>query len=180
MRGQLVILPALLLWLAFAPLQAEPQQTATGSQVIAAFLYNVTNFIAWPNAQGSRNAAFELCVWGESMMAFEFQKAVSGRSVGTRPIVVRQVSTSASLKSCQVVFFDGDSNSAVKLLESLRELPVLTVGASPEFTQKGGMVQFFIDGSRMKFRINVQAVEDANLKISSKLLALAQIVGKDH
>jgi hypothetical protein len=55
--------------------------------------------------------------------------------------------------------------------------PVLTVGESPEFIQHGGIVNFFLDGKRVRFEINPTAATRVNLRISSRLLQLARLVG---
>ena len=178
--SEAAVVGALLLALILTPRPALSQPGATDAQVMAAFLYNFTNFVEWPGAQDTQKAAFELCVWGEPAVADLLEKTVNGRPAGSRPIVIRHLSTSDSLKTCQVVFFDQENSHVPKLLDTMRQLPILTVGAIPDFARQGGIVEFFMDGNRVKFRINTHAAGGANLKISSKLLALAQIVGKDQ
>jgi hypothetical protein len=51
----------------------------------------------------------------------------------------------------------------------------LTVGESPHFTLNGGAVRFFLEHDRVRFEINIDAVERAHLKISAQLLSLAKI-----
>jgi hypothetical protein len=45
-----------------------------------------------------------------------------------------------------------------------------------QFAAHGGMIQFSLEDQHVRFDINVDAASRARLKISSKLLALAQIV----
>jgi hypothetical protein len=45
-----------------------------------------------------------------------------------------------------------------------------------QFAEHGGMIQFSLEDQRVHFEINLDAASRAGLKISSKLLALAQIV----
>ncbi|MGZ4988838.1 MAG: YfiR family protein, partial [Limisphaerales bacterium] len=54
--------------------------------------------------------------------------------------------------------------------------PILTVSDIPEFATRGGMIRFVKNGSRVGFRINVDAAKEAGLSISAKLLQMAQIV----
>ena len=66
------------------------------------------------------------------------------------------------------------------LLESVivdtdtRGLSILTVSELDRFVQAGGMIQFVIEGNKVRFEINDQAAREANLRISSKLLSVAR------
>jgi hypothetical protein len=53
---------------------------------------------------------------------------------------------------------------------------VLTVGDIGHFVGDGGMIEFVTEGGRMRMDIDVGATGRARLKVSSKLLALAQAV----
>jgi hypothetical protein len=58
----------------------------------------------------------------------------------------------------------------------LKGTGVLTVGEAPGFIADGGIVNFKLEGGRVRFEINVVAAEQEQIRISSKLLSLAQIV----
>jgi hypothetical protein len=45
------------------------------------------------------------------------------------------------------------------------------------FLDAGGMVQFLNENDRVRFAVNVDATGRARLKLSSKLLSLAKVVG---
>jgi hypothetical protein len=53
---------------------------------------------------------------------------------------------------------------------------ILTVGEMTQFAARGGIIQFSMEDQHVRFDINLEAASRAGLKISSKLLALAQIV----
>jgi hypothetical protein len=46
----------------------------------------------------------------------------------------------------------------------------------PGFAKSGGMINFVLEDNRVRFEVNVKAAKDADLNISSRLLALARIV----
>jgi hypothetical protein len=54
---------------------------------------------------------------------------------------------------------------------------VLWVSDQPGFARQGGMVELKRSGARMKLVINLDALESAGLKASSKLLQLSEVVG---
>ena len=43
------------------------------------------------------------------------------------------------------------------------------------FAELGGMIELFTEKSKVRMRINLEAVKAANLKISSKLLRVAEV-----
>ena len=53
---------------------------------------------------------------------------------------------------------------------------ILTVGESEGFAQEGGMIGFSLEENKIRFEINLEAVERANLRVSARLLALAKTV----
>jgi hypothetical protein len=60
-----------------------------------------------------------------------------------------------------------------QILTTLGNASVLTVSELPEFTQRGGMVQFVSEGSRVRFEVNLVSAEHAGLTLSSELLKVA-------
>ncbi len=48
------------------------------------------------------------------------------------------------------------------------------------FANRGGIIKLFKAGTKIKFEVNIDAANAANLKISSKLLNLAKIVKNDQ
>jgi hypothetical protein len=59
-------------------------------------------------------------------------------------------------------------------LEGLHGVAILTVGESDQFIENGGMINFIIQGQKIRFKINAELARNAGLKISSKLLSLAE------
>jgi hypothetical protein len=53
----------------------------------------------------------------------------------------------------------------------------LTIGDTEGFTQRGVMVNFYMENNRVFFEINPNAAMRAGLKISSALLRIAGIAG---
>jgi len=64
-----------------------------------------------------------------------------------------------------------------EILDTIKGAPVLTVADMDRFAHRGGMVNLYLEHNKVRFEINVKAAAEAKLKISSKLLRLAKIVG---
>jgi hypothetical protein len=63
------------------------------------------------------------------------------------------------------------------MLAVLRGAPVLTISDIDSFATLGGIAQFFVEGGKIRFGINLDAVRRSRLQLSSKLLALAELLG---
>lgn len=53
---------------------------------------------------------------------------------------------------------------------------VFVVADAAKFAERGGIANFIVSDSRVKFAINKRAAKNAGLKVSSKLLRLAELV----
>jgi hypothetical protein len=81
---------------------------------------------------------------------------------------------------CHILFIAASTDAKVKneALAKLQNTGVLLVGEEDGLAQRGAVVNFFIENNKVRFEINVQTAEQQQLKVSSKLLSLARIVGR--
>ena len=63
------------------------------------------------------------------------------------------------------------------LLPLLQGANVLTVGESEDFTERGGMINLARHERRIMLEVNLDALHQAQLKVSSKMMALATVKG---
>jgi hypothetical protein len=64
-------------------------------------------------------------------------------------------------------------------MESLDREAVLTVSDMPQFSLRGGMIQFVPEGKKIRFEVNLAAVQRAGLALSSELLKVATTVRRN-
>lgn len=165
--------------LLLATLHASGLHAAVASEyeVKAAFIYNFTRFVQWPQARAS--GPLDICVMGEDPFGSAIDAAVAGKSVGERAINVARVEAIEEAKACEVLFISSSQEGELEdILETLADAPVLTVGDMDDFAERGGMINLTKEGNHVRFEINVDALEDAGLRASSRLLRLATIVGE--
>jgi hypothetical protein len=102
---------------------------------------------------------------------------VADRLSRGRSVLLRRVDRNESMSECQILYISPSAAKFVpQILDSLHAASVLTVGESDQFAAEGGMIQLVMEDNRIRFKINPTAASQAGLRISSKLLALAQIV----
>jgi hypothetical protein len=150
----------------------------TEYELKGAFLLNFARFIEWPaEAFPSDKTAFSICVFGADPFGAALDDIARGKTINNRELIIRRSNKPAEVKTCQLLFVgDADTKRLPELLENLKGTSVLVIGEIDGFAQRGGGMQFFMENGKVRFLVNVDAVQRAGLKVSSKLLALAQIV----
>ena len=149
--------------------------SASEYEVKAAFIYNFTRFVKWPQARAS--GPLEICVMGKDPFGRAIDEAVAGKQVDGRDVTVTRLEAIEKAKACEVLFIAASEERELeRILEAVADAPVLTVGDFNDFAERGGMINLTKQGNHIRFQINVDALERARLRASSQLLRLATIV----
>jgi uncharacterized protein DUF4154 len=153
-------------------------QVADEYQVKAAFMYNFAKFVEWPpQAFKTSTDPIAICIVGQSPFGSALDAAVSGKTVEGRTFLVRHLSDEQPSTGCQILFVSTSEHRRVHaILDAIKTGGVLTVGETETFASEGGVINFKIESGKVRLQVNVDAAEQAKLRISSKLLSLAQIV----
>lgn len=159
-----------------------PGEPVNEYQVKAVYLYNFSRFTNWPKqAFEADRKHFNVCILGEDPFQVELDVAVEGEQGKGRPIRVLRLDSEAEADSCQILFVGHlrDKNQA-EILSRLAAKPILTVSEKQGFIhQAGGMVEFYKQGSKIRFYIAQGKVKQAGLRISGNLLRIATVVDKE-
>jgi YfiR/HmsC-like len=160
----------------------QAQSQAGEYHVKAAFLFHFVQLVEWPaGSLGNEMNPVTLCTMGDDPFHGDLDDTLAGKSVGTRRLRVRHLKPADDLQGCQVLFVSNtDAARFGRLLEQLKDGPILTVGESDGFVQRGGMIGFCLVDNKVRFEINLEAAERAKLKISSRLLLLAITIVGNH
>jgi hypothetical protein len=155
--------------------QAEAQQD---SSIKAVFLHNLTQFVEWPpSAFESTDTPLVIGILGEDPFGRHLEEAIEGEEKHGRPLVIRHFDTEEAAESCHVLFINlSDPAQTNPVLEKLRGKSILTVSDREGFLEAGGMVQLVNAENKIHFQINTDASSAVDLKISSKLLRVAEVI----
>ncbi|MFZ0131847.1 MAG: YfiR family protein [Desulfobacterales bacterium] len=158
-----------------APLIGTEYDVKTG------FIYNFANFVSWPPAAfGDKSDELVLCFVSDSPAADALFK-LNGQSIRGRKIKVVSYTQESCLDASHILYFaTQDKNLIQKLIDLARERSILTIGETEGFSQMGGIINFFEEGNRLRFKINVDAAKRAGLTMSSQLLGSAQIYREEQ
>lgn len=144
----------------------------------AAFLYNFTKFVEWSETKlGPPGSPISIGVLGTSPFGSSLEEAVLDRTVNGRAINIKRVSSIPAARSVHLLFVSETEDARLpELRDALKNTGVVTVGESAAFAKHGGVIQFAIDGDKVRFDINVAAAEWTGVKISAQLQKLARTV----
>jgi YfiR/HmsC-like len=141
--------------------------------VRAAYVYNLLQYIEWPDARSDLVIGFE----GDPATGEILRTLLNGRTSNGHPIRVVLFPTPEELGSCSVLYLgDGSSREARRALDSISGRTVLTVGESDPFARDGGMVALVNTGDHIRIEVNLEVTQHAGIRISSRVLNLATIV----
>jgi len=157
--------------------------TTTEYQVKAAYLFNFAKFVEWPTgAFRSPNSPLVICVLGLNPFGSDLEGSIAGKTVGGHRLQISNLPHGLDASSCQIVFIASSERGQMRqILQNLTGASVLTVGDTSGFTDDGGMINFVLEGERVRFEANVDAAEHAHLRLSARLLTVAKlVVGKSQ
>jgi len=150
-------------------------QAAAPSALKATFTLNFVKFTSWPAMPPG--AAILVCVSSEDSMSEAIAQAFNGQLIDGHPVRTTRIRADADIRDCQLLFIsERESRQFAATLNEASRLPILTVSDSDRSTSRGAIVGFFTENDRLRFAINIDALDRSRLKISSRLLTLAKPV----
>jgi hypothetical protein len=161
-----------------APAPVSPQDGPLEYRVKAAFLLNFARFAEWPEeALPEGDAPIYVCVYGSDPFRGALDELIKGESVGGHPLEVRRLRPGGDLSACHVVFIGASERARLpQVLGRVRGQPVLTVGEMDGFLENGGIIRFVLEQRRVRFDVNLEAAEQAGVRLRSQPLKVARRV----
>ena len=168
-------------WLAlpaWQPLSARAQSNQLEYRVKSAFLYNFARFVEWPVRSGAdRDEPIVLGVLGKDPFGPILDRTVHGKTIKQRPLTVRRFRSLEELEHCHMLFISrSEGRRLAEIFRALEYHGTLTVSDMEGFLRKGGMIHFVVEEGSVRFDINLESTERAELAVSSQLLKVARTV----
>jgi hypothetical protein len=180
MLPRFLILAVFLLEVALCPWTAlcGEMRKPTESEVKVAYIYNFAKFVEWPYHRFKDGGdTIHVCVLGDDPLGGIIH-AINGKSVENRTIRTRGYVSARNMGGCEIIFISQSEEEQLdSIVEAIKDTPVLTISDTKGFTQRGVMINFYMESNRVLFEINPKAAIRSGLKISSALLRIARIVG---
>jgi len=168
-------------WASPADAQAGDASDSSEYLIKAGFIYNFAKFVEWPSTSFPQSdSPIVIGVLGTDPFGNVLDHIVADKKIGSRGFVVRRYKWGKDLKDlrdCQILFISASEKVHTdEVVEFVKWLPILTIGETPGFAERGGVIRFTLEDNRVRFEVNVDAAHKANLNISSRLLTLAKII----
>lgn len=164
-----------LLCLGLSNISAAPH-ISDEEKIKISYLYNFAKFIKWPADFHPEKTGthFSICTVGTSPISLSLP-ALENRLINGRPIEIQDAFTLLGEGNvCEMVYIGiSEQNHYPLVLAQIARSPTLTVSDIPGFIHKGGMIGLMVRGHRVRFVINLKAIQAAGLSANSQLLNLA-------
>lgn len=159
---------------------SELPERPTEAQVKAAYLYNFGKFVRWQAPP--ETDSFDICVLGKDPFGSALTNTVANERLAGKKIVARDVPSTAEASRCRILFISGSEETRLKfVLPLVKRANSLTVSDIPGFAKHGGMIGLVNVGGKIRFEVNLTAVNQAGLTVSSELLKVAiRVIGIDN
>ncbi len=166
------------MWLAVPVCCAQPK-AAPEYQLKAAFLYNLLQFIEWPE-QAFKDAGSPLviCIYDDKAAGSAFDSYRSEK-IRNRQLVFRNYDDMQAGLDCHILFINTQDRKALADISARATgRSILTIGEADGCARLGCIINFFTAENRLRFEINPEAAKRAGLKLSSEILKVARIVAE--
>jgi hypothetical protein len=164
---------------------ALPLPTARAQQVLeqqreynvkAVTLYAFGRYVTWPEAAfADGKSPFVIGVLGDKPIHDALKAIAAKKTINNRPIVVRKLATPQECGDCHIAFITNDApaESEAQLFAAAVGKPILLVGESPGFIERGGVVNFVPSGATVRFELSPEHGDAVQLSLDAKLLSLS-------
>lgn len=148
--------------------------------VKAAFLYKFLGYTDFPVLSFADPAApLHIGVSGADDLAAELSRMVAGRNVQGRGMQVRVVREGDPLAGLHLLFVGGGDVARLRaVLKAGPHGAMLVVSEAENALQNGSVINFKVIEDRVRFDVSLDAADKNSIKLSSRLLTVANQVVK--
>jgi hypothetical protein len=165
------------LWMATTGVSAA--QPYSESSTKASFLYRFGGYVEWP-PDAPTTPQFTIAVLGDDEVAAKLRKLLPGHYIKGRPAQVRRIRTIRELGDAQMLYIGAARAADVRTVTAATgALPVLIVTDEEHGLDDGGVINFMVVETHVRFEISLDAAARCGLKVSSDLgLVAARVQGR--
>jgi len=119
-------------------------------------------------------------VLGEDPFGTVLDTTLSGENIQGNTLVAKRISKPEDAAGCKIVFVSNSEENRLKeILAAFDGTDILTVSDIHNFSRRGGMIQFVLEGGKVRFEVNVTNAANAGLTLSADLLQVALAVRRE-
>jgi hypothetical protein len=135
-------------------------------------------FVTWPSGVfASVEAPIVTCTLDAGALGRSLRSVAQEARANDRSFEVRRIEAAADAVGCHIVVLGkADQKTRRSVAAALRGKSTLTVAATREFTDEGGIVGMAMHKGKVAFEVNNRIARSSDLSISSRILGLATAV----
>lgn len=140
----------------------------------AAAVYNVLQFVQWPESVLAQDGTLRLCQISAAPLAPQLAR-LAGRQVHKRVLTLRRIDGTAEESApCDAIWVETDRLNALGRMAAIaRQRPLLLLGEGADAVDHGAMIGLSIDKGRARLWVDNAAARESGLTIGARLLRLA-------
>lgn len=148
---------------------------AVEQRIKAASLYKFLGYTEWPPAVFSTaDSPYVIGIVEAEEIAQELSRISANRQVNGRRLVIRKMKQGDTLAGIHALFIGKAARDRqAQWLQLAQRLPILTVTETPGGLAQGSMINFLLAEDRVRFEVSLDALENSNVKLSSRMLSVA-------
>lgn len=134
----------------------------------ALFVYSFIQYIVWPSSSAE---SFNIGIVGDSPLKNSLAAYVAEKRAGKLPIKVEAYQPD---KTYHILFFSETGLSSFnKVKNKVTSMPVLLITENALLEKIGSHISLYVDGAKVKFSANKNALNKSKLKVSNSFYSLA-------
>ena len=146
------------------------------TEVISAFLYNITKFIKWD--KNKKNILIYIFCNKNKQKYFDRLK---DKKVNELTIIVKYAEYVTKVSNADIVYIDKsyqkiNKPSIGKIVSTLKNSKIFTASNIKDFAKSSGVLEFYKSKNYIRFKINIKNLKRTGVVLSSEVLELAKIV----
>lgn len=162
-------------WPSYGEIKSS-QQTPSEYEMKAIYLFNFLRFASWPETIFDKpQSPLVIGIYGKDPFGSLLDNIICKKNIRKHPVEIKRMKYLKDIKSCHLLFISSSERKRLSLiLKKVEKSCILTVSDIENFREQGGMIGFIVKKDKLRFEINYDAVNKSEIKLSSKLLSLAE------
>jgi hypothetical protein len=153
----------------------DPDPATLERSVKAAYLYKFLSYVDWPpSAFAQPVSPYVIAVAGDDEILSELTALAKGRTTNDRQVTVKRLNFGDPVAGVHLLFVgQQETTRQGQWLRQAAMRPILTVTDSDAGLGQGSVINFRQIDGHIRFEVSLPAAERNELKLSSRMLAVA-------
>ena len=146
-------------------------------EIEAAFLVQFSKYITWPADRfKTEKSPVIIGIIGRDPFGTKIDRIARRFKSGNRPVEIRRIKDDmADADECHILYVtSAETGKMTEIKKNIAGKSIVLVSDTDNFLNQGGIIDFFISGTKIRFNISLTNSRRIGLKISSKLLKVAK------